>query len=286
MTTYSLKDKAVLITGAASGIGAACARKAHAEGAKVILVDISEAGCKALAEELGHERTLAVSASVTDQQRLDYVAQLAVETFGGIDVVFANAGIACDPPTTIRAMKAEMFQAIIDVNLLGIWRTVMACLPQIIVRQGHVLVTASAYAYVNGVANAPYAMSKAGVEMFGRALRAELAGTGATVGVLYPGWVKTPIANVAFGGHKAATELVEMGFPGFLRKPIAPERVAAAVVRGVQSRAPRIMAPARWITLSLLRGIVNVFSDQMLDRRQAIQSKVREIEIETIGKAP
>ena len=191
------------------------------------------------------------------------------------------AGIACDPPTTIAQMNERTFERVIEVDMLGVWRTVRACLPQIIARQGHVLVTASLYSYFNGMVNAPYAMSKAGVEMFGRALRAELAGTGATAGVLYPGWIATPIAKVAFGGNETATKLVSMAFPWPLNKAILPERVATAVVEGIQRRNARITVPSRWIPISLLRGVVNVLSDKMLDHNTKIQALTRQLEQES-----
>ncbi|MNT31057.1 putative oxidoreductase SadH [compost metagenome] len=192
--------------------------------------------------------------------------------------MFANAGIACDPPTTIRNMDEATFERVVEVDLLGVWRTVRACLPQICARNGHVLVTSSVYAFVNGVVNAPYAMSKAGVEMFGRSLRAELAGTGATAGVLYPGWVSTAIAKSAFGGNAEATELVKLAYPSVLRAPIQPARIAEAVVKGVQTRSARINCPRRWIPISILRGIFNLLTDLTLDRDKRIHALIRKME--------
>jgi NAD(P)-dependent dehydrogenase (short-subunit alcohol dehydrogenase family) len=273
-----LQGKTVLITGAGSGIGAACARLFHAQGASVVLLDITAAGIEALATELGEARTLARVASVTDRVQLDQVVVEVLQRFGQLDVVFANAGIACDPPTTTLKMPEATFERIIEVNLLGVWRTVRACLPAIVASQGHVLVTASIYAYVNGMVNAPYAMSKAGVEMFGRSLRAELAGTGATAGVLYPGWVTTPISRSAMGGHAIASELVRLAYPGPLKTPIAAEVVAAATVRGAQRRSARIMVPRRWIPIAMLRGLFNPLSDWIVDRHRTIQRLVRDIE--------
>ena len=110
--------------------------------------------------------------------------------------------------------------------------------------RGHVLVTASVYAYVNGMANAPYAVAKAGVEQLGRALRSELAIHGATAGVLYPGWVRTPIASAAFGSHHTATRMREIAYPA--RQGHHPARVAEAVARGIENRSPRIIVPRRW----------------------------------------
>ena len=276
--TFPLHDKVILITGAGGGIGAACARAFHAAGARLVLTDATLAPAAALAAQLGDERTLALALDVTDRAAADVVVAEAVRRFGGIDMVFANAGIAADPPTTIAKMDERLFEKVIEVDLLGVWRTVRACLPQIIERRGHVLITASIYAYLNGVVNAPYAMSKAGIESFGRALRTELAGTGATAGVLYPGWVDTAIARVAFGGNATATELVAEICPWPYKRQIQPEQVAKAVLRGVMTRAPRIMVPRRWVPLSLFRGVLNVLTDWTFDRHARLHALVRKLE--------
>ena len=276
--TFPLHEKVILITGAGGGIGAACARAFHAAGARLVLTDATLAPAAALAAQLGNERTLALALDVTDRAAADVVVAEAVHRFGGIDMVFANAGIAADPPTTIAKMDERLFEKVIEVDLLGVWRTVRACLPQIIERRGHVLITASIYAYLNGVVNAPYAMSKAGIESFGRALRTELAGTGATAGVLYPGWVDTAIARVAFGGNATATELVAEICPWPYKRQIQPEQVAKAVLRGVVARAPRIMVPRRWVPLSLFRGVLNVLTDWTFDRHARLHALVRKLE--------
>ena len=130
--------------------------------------------------------------------------RLASNSFGHVDICFANAGISWkgDPATVFSCDPAE-FRKIVDVDLFGAFYSVKACLPEIVKNGGYVLVTSSVYAFTNGMANAPYATSKAGVEQMTRALRAELAGTPATAGVLYPGWVSTPIwppkASLAIG---------------------------------------------------------------------------------------
>ena len=191
MPTYTIAGKTVLITGAAGGIGAAAARALQARGANVVLADLGPGAVSALARELGGDRALALTVDVTDTAALADAVDRTVDRFGSLDVVFANAGIAADPPATIATIDEATFERVVEVDLLGVWRTVRAALPYIIAARGHVLVTASVYAYVNGMANAPYAVSKAGVEQLGRALRTELAIHGATAGVLYPGWVQT-----------------------------------------------------------------------------------------------
>ncbi|MGW4214493.1 short-chain dehydrogenase/reductase [Lentzea sp. NPDC004789] len=278
MSTYPVANKTVFITRAAGGIGAASARALHAHGAKIVLTDLGLRGVSTLARELGYDRALALSVDVTDPAALADAVERTVERFGGLDVVFANAGIAADPPATIATIDPATFERVVEVDLLGVWRTVRAALPHIIAARGHVLVTASTYAYFNGMVNAPYAMSKAGVEQFGRALRAELSVHQATAGVLYPGWVQTPIAEVAFGGHEIVTKLRETAYPSVLGKTITPEQVAEKVVRGIENRSPRIVVPRRWQPISALRVILNPLTDLIVERHPQIRRLVQQLE--------
>lgn len=274
---FPLPGKTILITGATGGIGAACARALVQAGANVALVDLNPSRLDELSNDLGQDKTIAIAADVTDRESMDAAVATTLERFGALDVCFANAGIAAATPATIRSTKEEEFERIIEVDLLGVWRTVRASLPAITESKGHVLVTASIYAYVNGMCNAPYAMSKAGVEMFGRTLRSEMAGTGSTAGVLYPGWVTTPIIEASFN-HPITDEILRLAFPGSLRTPVAPERIANAVIKGLESRSPRIMSPRRWIPISAARGAVNMLSDAAIDRYTRIHGLVRELE--------
>jgi short-subunit dehydrogenase len=159
-----------------------------------------------------------------------------------------------------------------------VWNSVKASLPHILEAKGHILITASIYAFLNGMANAPYAASKAAVESLGRSLRTELAGSGATAGVLYPGWVATPIAKAAFGGHQAATELIQHVIRGAYGRAVQPAAIAQAVVTGVESRAARIIAPRRWVPMFLLRGVLNAAGDAWLERNSKVQRLLRTIE--------
>lgn len=278
MPTYPIAGRTVFITGAAGGIGAATARTLHSRGANVVLADLGLDAASALARELAGDRTLALPVDVTDTAALADAVDRTVDRFGGLDIVFANAGIAADPPATIAAIAPATFERVVEVDLLGVWRTVRAALPHVIAARGHVLVTASVYAYFNGMTNAPYAVSKAGVEQFGRALRAELGIHGATAGVLYPGWVHTPIAGGAFGDHDITTRMREIAFPSLLGRAIAPARVADAVVRGIENRSARVMVPRRWVPFSTLRGVLNPVTDLIAERHPELRRLLRRLE--------
>ena len=277
--TYDLRGKVVLITGAAGGIGAATAQALYDGGASLVLTDTAQAAVDGLAARFSGDRVLPLALDVTDAEATREVVRRTVERFGRLDVCFANAGIAwCDAPATIAGCDPAEFERIVEVDLFGVWRTVRASLPEVIRNQGQVLITASIYAFLNGMANSPYAASKAAVEMFGRALRVELAGTGATASVLYPGWVTTPMTRMVFGGHDTATKFLQTALPAFLRQPIRPEAVAAAVIQGLASRQPRIIVPARWALFSMMRGVFNALSDRYLAGNRRLNSIVRELE--------
>src|SRR5204863_6030286 len=159
-------------------------------------------------------------ADVTDRGAMQRAVASAVERFGRLDVVVANAGIAARV-ATFRAMSPESFERVLDVNLMGVYRTVEAALPEIVRRRGHVVVISSIYAFTNGAGAAPYAMSKAAVEQFGRALRAELAQHGASASVAYFGFIDTEMVRRAIDADPLADRMLAT-LPGPLRKRVRP----------------------------------------------------------------
>jgi NAD(P)-dependent dehydrogenase (short-subunit alcohol dehydrogenase family) len=225
MSNYDLNDKVVLITGAAGGISAATARALYALGASLVLTDMQQTAVEKLAKEFSPSRVLPVALDVTSAEATKAVIQQTIQRFGHLDVVFANAGISWrSGASTIAGCDEAEFEKIVAVDLLSVWRTVRAALPEIIRNKGQVLVTSSVYAFANGMANAPYAASKAGIEMLTRCLRAEFAYTGATASVVYPGWTATAIARVAFGGNATVTKMTRLEFQGGCAGPFHPSR--------------------------------------------------------------
>lgn len=273
----TLRGSTVLLTGAAGGIGAAGARSLVRHGARVALVDLDGPALHALAAELGHDAR-AFPGSVTDRGRMGAIVDEVVAWTGRLDVVWANAGIAAEPPSTVELIDEALFERVLEVNLLGVWRTVRAALPAVRRARGHVVLTASIYAFANGMANAPYAASKAAVESLGRSLRAELAGTGATSGVLYPGWVETPIVASARHTDATAMQLIAIGFPGPFGRIATADDVAEAAVRGIERRSARTIHPRVWIGWSLLRGLVSPIMDAGIDRFRPVHRLVRQLE--------
>jgi len=230
-----LEGRVVFVTGAARGLGAEIARQAYAGGAYVALVGRRLGPLEELAAQLG-DRAAAFEADVGDLDALTRAADAAVERFGGIDVVVANAGIA-PPSDTVLTIDPAEFERTVDIDLLGQWRTVRATLPALIERRGHVLVVASIYAFFNGALNASYAASKAGIEQLTRALRVELAPHGVTAGVAYLGFIDTELAADVFAQEQVAQ--ARKASPAFLTKPISAQAAARALIDGIQRRASR-----------------------------------------------
>lgn len=268
MSTFSVQGKVALVTGGARGIGYETARQLHERGARVALVDLDPQETSASAARLG-DGVIALPADVTDPAAMAAVVNEVVERLGRLDVVVANAGIAPQPNTT-HAMGSDEFERVLEVNAFGVYRTVKPALTHIIANEGHVVVVASVYAFVNGVLLAPYAMSKAAVEQFGRALRGELAQHGASASVAYFGFIDTAMVREGFASTIA--QRFEATFPGFLRKRLQPSAAGEAIVNGIERRAPRIIAPKRWSAYSVLRGLLNPGLDRRTEGNKQIQS--------------
>jgi NAD(P)-dependent dehydrogenase (short-subunit alcohol dehydrogenase family) len=275
MPTYDLNGKVALVTGAARGIGYETARQMHMRGASVAVVDIDAEEAREAAERIG-ERAIGIAADVTDDTAIRQAVAETVERFGGLDVTVANAGIAQKEMATVRGIGTEEWERVFEVDMLGVWRTVRAALPQIVERRGHIVVVSSVYAFVNGVLNSPYAAAKAGVESLGRTLRAELLPLGASAGVAYFGWVDTKLVQDA--AQQPRFNRMQERLPGFMRSRIEPDEAGAAVVRGIENRAPRIFAPRWWRIPSALRGILNPLLDRSVERDSHTIEILREVE--------
>ena len=272
---YLLADRVFFITGAAQGIGLEVARMAHARGAAVVLTDVEGSGVERAAELVG-PRTLGLVADVRDLGQIEAAFDAAVERFGRVDVVVANAGIAPEI-TTVRSADPEDWERVVDVNLFGVWRTVQAGLPQVLANRGQFVLVSSSYAFMNGVLNSPYATAKAGVEALGRALRAELMPRGASATVAYFGWIRTELVRKAFD-DPIVDRMRHEAVPSLLTRRIPVRRAGRAIINGVEDRSPRVIAPFEWRLLFLLRGALGPFTDLGFERDPQVAEIVRAAE--------
>ncbi|MET8876025.1 short-chain dehydrogenase/reductase [Nocardia sp. NPDC004604] len=274
-TPFDVTDKVAVITGAGRGIGGELARILHRRGATVAMLDLDETEVRTAATRLG-SRALALRADVADRDGMVAAIATVRERFGRIDVVVANAGIA-PTPATLRTMDPADFDRVIGVNLTGVFNAVRPALDDIVATSGHVVVVSSCAAFAPGMGGSPYMISKAGVEQLGRALRVELAASGASAGVAYFGIVDTAMTHHTLDdddfGRAAAAML-----PWPLDQRISAADAALAVADGIARRAPRTIAPRVWVPYSLLRGAINVLMDQYLSTDEQLRDLLRKLE--------
>ncbi len=247
----SVKGKVILITGAARGFGAGLAKRFAARGAKVALVGLEPAEMAKIAAECGPNAAV-FEADVTDWDALEAATAGVVERFGGIDIVVANAGIAA--AGFVRSIDPVAFERTIEVDLLGVWRTVRVTLPHVIERRGYVLVVSSMAAIAHAPAMAAYAAAKAGVEAFSNSLRAEVRHLGVKVGVAHPSWIATDLVSGAdehpvFGPLRA-------GMPGPIGKTHPVPFALDALEKGILRRDRSVHVPG-WVgAFKLVRAFV------------------------------
>jgi NAD(P)-dependent dehydrogenase (short-subunit alcohol dehydrogenase family) len=280
MERLDLNGKVALVTGGARGIGFETARQMHMRGASVAVLDLDPAEAREAAERIG-PRAIGLAGDVTDQNAMFAAVAEVVEKFGGLDVAVANAGIAQKGFATARGLSGEEWERVFEVDLLGVWRTTRAALPQIVERRGQMVVVSSVYAFMNGFGNSPYAVAKAGVEQLGRALRVELIPHGANATVAYFGWVDTKLVQDAFAQEDA--DRIRDLSPEWLLKRITPAEAGAGLVRGIEERAPRVFVPKWWRYVSALRGLINPWFDRRMESDAKTNALVRDLDAKALG---
>jgi NAD(P)-dependent dehydrogenase (short-subunit alcohol dehydrogenase family) len=282
--SYSLADRAVFVTGAARGIGAECARRCAASGAKVALVGLEPEELERVAADCGPEAVW-FDCDVTDREALQEAVDATVERFGGIDVCISNAGIAGGGP--VRLVPPEAIERIVEVNLLGSMRTLSACLPHVIERRGYLLQVASLAAAVHSPGMSGYSTSKAGIEAFANCLRAEVRHLGVDVGVGYFSWIDTDLVRGA--DERRGYRVLRSKLRGPLAKTYPVSAVGDAVLEAIQSRSRWVLVP-KWAAALLfgrqLFQLVNEAqgSKSMPEFEQIAREELAEIGAERAGE--
>jgi len=251
--TYDLTGKVVMITGGNGGIGAATGQELLRRGARLVIADIDPKTPERSAL-LGADRVLGCTADVRDRASLDAVVEQAVDRFGRIDVVIANAGLLATA-ATIRNTPIADVEATLAVNVIGVVNTVAAGVAEVIRNRGQVVLISSVFAFVNGMGMIPYAMSKAAVEQLGRGLRIELTDHEVSVLTAYFSLVDTDMIKHGVDTDDVVLALLST-FPKPMRKRVTPASAATALVDGLERRSARVIHPGRWRPVSSLRGLL------------------------------
>ena len=221
-----LKDKVAVITGGASGIGLATAKRMQAEGAIVVIGDVDPATGQSVANDLN---VTFVQVDVSDPVAVDNLFDTAFEVHGGVDIAFNNAGISPPEDDLIENTSLDAWQRVQDINLKSVFLCSKAALRHMVPAQRGSIINTASFVAVLGSATSQisYTASKGGVLAMSRELGVQYARQGIRVNALCPGPVNTPLLKELFAKdpERAARRLVHVPVGRFAE----PEELAAAV---------------------------------------------------------
>jgi len=225
--TQRLAGKVAVITGGASGIGFATAKRLRAEGATIVIGDITDpAAGKAAADEV---EGLYVEANVTDEDQVNNLFDTAFKVYGSVDIAFNNAGISPPDDDSIETTELPAWQKVQDVNLKSVYLCSRAALRHMVKQQSGSIINTASFVAVLGSATSQisYTASKGGVLAMSRELGVQFARQGIRVNALCPGPVNTPLLQELFAKdqERAQRRLVHIPIGRFAKA----EELAAAV---------------------------------------------------------
>ncbi len=221
-----LVDRVAVVTGGASGIGLATARRFATEGAHVVIADVDQVAGQAAAAEV---QGLFVQVDVTSPEQVDALFETAVSTYGGLDVAFNNAGISPPDDDSILTTGLDAWRRVQEVNLTSVYLCCKAAIPHMQARGGGSIINTASFVARLGAATSQisYTASKGGVLAMSRELGVQFAREHIRVNALSPGPVNTPLLQELFANdpERAARRLVHIPMGRFAEA----DEIAAAV---------------------------------------------------------
>jgi len=257
-----MKGKIIVVTGAASGIGAAICQRFGRENAKVALLDMNAVALNTQTEALhsqGHE-AFSIVCDVTQEESCARAMKDVIKRYGGIDILVNCAG------TTLRAhftdCTVSVLRKIMDVNFFGYVNCTKAALPSLVERKGSIVAVSSIAGFAPVLGRTGYCASKHALHGFFNTLRAELRSAGVHVMIVCPGFTKTNLQSRALAGNggPARDPRTQYG------KESSPDLVAEAVYDGVMNRKRWVVLTAVGKISRLLLTLSPAFYDWMMIR--------------------
>jgi NAD(P)-dependent dehydrogenase (short-subunit alcohol dehydrogenase family) len=271
MPRYDVTGRTVVITGSTGGLGSALADALRGRGANLALLDLNLDATTAQADRLGGDAVAkGFQADVRNMPKVQAAMNDAVEHFGRIDVVIANAGITTMAP--MATLNPDAFERVIDINLTGVWRTFRAALPHVQIHHGCLLAISSMAAFVHSPLQSPYAASKAGVWAMCDSIRLELRHLGVGVGSAHPTFFHTPMMDDVVA-DPAGKELWGGNEKG-LWKMVSLKTVIDGIVDGIERRAAQIIIPKTLTPTAKAAGLFRPFFDRVDFRPNSIQRAI------------
>ncbi len=220
-------DKSIIVTGAGSGIGRAAAMLFAQEGGKVIVADISEGAHETAAMITGAGGTaVAIQMDAGLEADVEKTVALAVERFGGLDIMFANAGIS-GGMANIFDTDVSLITEVLRVNLIGPYLAIKHAAPKIAERGGGAIVLTASVAGIRSGAGSPaYSASKAGVINLAMVSAQQLSGSNVRVNAICPGLTETGMTKPTFDYARDAGKMDRVGRLNPLRRGAQPEELA------------------------------------------------------------
>ena len=221
---HRFNDKTVLVTGAASGIGLAAARRFLDEGARVVMLDIDEAALKEAAAGLPQDRVLVQAGDTADRQTAAAAVKAAVERFGGLHILVNNAGMATEGDIT--QTSEEDFERVMAVNVAGYFHMAKAAMPELVKTKGSIVMTSSVSGLGGDWNLFAYNTSKGAVSNMVRAMAMDAGKDGVRVNAVNPSFTKTGMTEDMVSNPELVAKFRER-MP--LGAPEDPEGVAAVM---------------------------------------------------------
>jgi short-subunit dehydrogenase len=258
--TFNIFGAVIVVTGAASGIGAALAVQLAAKGAKLALVDRNEAGLETVAQQ-----ARAAGANVTthvldiaDAAAIAALPAAVMEAHGGAAVLINNAGVAL--AGTFEQASLEDFEWLMNINFWGAVRLTYAFLPMLrMAPAAQIILTSSVFGLIGPPGQTAYAASKFALRGFGESLRHELEATNIGVTMIHPGGIATNIARDSRIGKNVNPIEARAGIAQFQKMlKTSPQAAAARIVTGLENRKKRILIGADAYQIDILQRLLPV----------------------------